>query len=712
MNKKALDNPSSQHRVLKIDHHLCGDLDYAKKRLIDLKDRGYGGVVTNVAFTDYLVSQEKMDIFQEIVRFAKEEGLRVWIYDEQGYPSGTAGGLTLTANKDYEAKGLCGIIKKVNRGEEVVIERTKSHDFLLSYSLSIHEGIKEVDNSELYSKPEDLYVDSLTGNITYLDEYIDDNYTLRYTPTETSLVCYYQTKRLYEGTHAQHNVSASRRYISVISKEAIKEFINNTYEKYTKTVGDLYGNTIEAFFTDEPSFMTGYLNKGLYPRTVDDPYDDSIPLLPVVSWDTFVREEFISKFNYDIYENLHYLFAGTNAKAQQVREDYLSLMSDLYNEAFFKQLGEYCEEYNIHFSGHTLLEENILHHAIYEGNLFRLIGNMGIPGIDMLTTIPDEIVDSAATPKLISSSAKWHNRKQVMTETSGHNQSARNISYGFKEMIASLATQFALGVDVFTSYYSDTSISDEENREFNTFAARLGEMFNGGSSNISTAVYYPIESAWIATKGSDKQLYEREYSLGAINLENSWQGIIKELLRNQIEFDCLDADAIIDGTKEGVLTSPSKETYRTLVIPRVLRMPQRLYDTLLNLAKTGTSIIFHSCSDLVKDNIEALTRYENVRVIESLEEIAKLVNDNSINDWQINSDRSIIIKSANQVKLGFKKVILMVNTSQDQSKAQVRIENADSLALYDPHLNSFTKFNDTNVDVSIEGYKCKIICID
>ena len=69
------------------------------------KDRGLGGVVCNVAFQDYLRSEEN---WKTLVRGVglRQLGLVVWLYDEEGYPSGAAGGLVLRENQAFEAMAL------------------------------------------------------------------------------------------------------------------------------------------------------------------------------------------------------------------------------------------------------------------------------------------------------------------------------------------------------------------------------------------------------------------------------------------------------------------------------------------------------------------------------------------------------------------------------------------------------------------------------
>jgi hypothetical protein len=71
-----------------------------------LKDLGLGGVVCNVAFGAYLRDDANWEPFTAVVRACAELGMRVWIYDEDGYPSGAAGGIVLENRPELEAREL------------------------------------------------------------------------------------------------------------------------------------------------------------------------------------------------------------------------------------------------------------------------------------------------------------------------------------------------------------------------------------------------------------------------------------------------------------------------------------------------------------------------------------------------------------------------------------------------------------------------------
>lgn len=62
-----------------------------RERLQFLKDFGYGGIVTNVQEgPNYLNDKEELQLMTEKAKICKELGLRMWIYDEDKYPSGAA----------------------------------------------------------------------------------------------------------------------------------------------------------------------------------------------------------------------------------------------------------------------------------------------------------------------------------------------------------------------------------------------------------------------------------------------------------------------------------------------------------------------------------------------------------------------------------------------------------------------------------------------
>jgi len=106
-------SPPAEFRPLQIIHgfdNLGSDTETIRKRLQELRALGIGGLVVNVSFRDYLRSEEQWRLFLDGLKIAEELGFVLWLYDEEGYPSGAAGGLVLERNSDFEAIGLVRLV--------------------------------------------------------------------------------------------------------------------------------------------------------------------------------------------------------------------------------------------------------------------------------------------------------------------------------------------------------------------------------------------------------------------------------------------------------------------------------------------------------------------------------------------------------------------------------------------------------------------------
>lgn len=96
-------NPPAECRILKIVHHLPEDPAAQDSLINTLIEQGFGGMATNVSFDGYVEDEAKWKSFLQTVGKAKDAGMSLWLYDEKGYPSGTAGGITLRDHPEWEA---------------------------------------------------------------------------------------------------------------------------------------------------------------------------------------------------------------------------------------------------------------------------------------------------------------------------------------------------------------------------------------------------------------------------------------------------------------------------------------------------------------------------------------------------------------------------------------------------------------------------------
>ncbi len=604
MNNRKLRN----YRPLKIIHTwktegktLEENCILATNKLGELADKGFGGVVANVSFGTnlafgvppdpnakknavaddkdkwrYLNDEEDWVLFRHIMDEADRLGMRAWIYDEKFYPSGGAGGLTLREHPEYCCRAIAKITTILEPGESRTVKLPRGHlRFLYGASYICRNGAEE---------PEEL---------TPIQEIIceGDENALSFTNSspKNQIVCAFADKYLYEGTHSQHNVREARRYPDMMNKDAVRLFVENTYMPYTKHAGKHYANgtgMIESFFTDEPSLMGCYLNFDLYPFNTLDPYDDTLPLYPIVNFGRDVEKTFEEISGMKLRENLVCLFYGDTPHAKKVRYYYYMTTSKLFEESFYKQLSAYCAENSVSFGGHLILEEDIRHHVIFEGNFFSLMRHMHTPSIDMLQSLPENVRRDMFTPKLISSIAHAYDRPHVMSEASAFAQGGRTSA---ELMYASVALQYAFGVDIFTYYYPEDLLDTENYRKYNLAVERFGELMADGTHKADVLVYYPIETFMMnhhTSEGNQRYTFAPEETA----CKNGLYAMLNALCDAQIDYDLADLDVLKSlEIKDGKLMGRCGAEYKYLLLSP-MEMTEEMLDAFAALEAQGVKI--------------------------------------------------------------------------------------------------------------------------
>lgn len=527
-------DPAVKHRPLQMLHD---HLDTAT--VLRLKRLGFGGIVTNVSFKNYLQSPENWKNFREIISYTIDTlGLRVWLYDELGYPSGTAGGQVLKAHPELEAQGLA-VMRK---------------------AAGIHTP-HPVGHGEVVFACADG-----TDSLLFI------------------------RKPYYEGTHATANWVAKRRYTNVMEQTSTEEFIKLTHKQYWEQVGKYFGRGIEAFFTDEPSYLgtyfTGHTPPGNPP--IEDAPNPDIPLLPTLNWGTHFPSEFEKRRGYDLLPYLPYLIQGESTKGEQIRIDYYLTLAELFAENYFGTIKEFCDSTGVASSGHLLLEENLFHHAVFTGDLMMMYKYMNFPGIDLLTAWPSIAKDWGATMAIMARSvADFYGKEHVMSEISDAFDSEKNSLLG---RMASVGVQYAYGVDHFNSYYNTNNLSEAQNRQFTDYIARTGYLMAQGKRHPQTALFYPIETIWANTFPS---MTLEGFNPKAVELSNQFKNLAINLVENQIEFDYIGSTQIMEVKLSGDrIVTPSGGRFSTLIIPANTILPQKVSEKIRQLSEAGVTVIY------------------------------------------------------------------------------------------------------------------------
>ena len=97
-------DPPADCRILPIHNVRPADRAATDKETADLLAGGFGGLVCNVSTKRYLEDPEAWELLRRTIGNLKVAGLKCWLYDEKGYPSGSAGNKVLSGHPEWQAR--------------------------------------------------------------------------------------------------------------------------------------------------------------------------------------------------------------------------------------------------------------------------------------------------------------------------------------------------------------------------------------------------------------------------------------------------------------------------------------------------------------------------------------------------------------------------------------------------------------------------------
>jgi hypothetical protein len=465
--RKFID-PPKESRILKIIHSWPDDPPAQDALVRRLSEQGFGGVVCNVSFENYLESQASWRAFQRAVDRAKQAGWALWLYDERGYPSGKAGGAVLNGHPEWEASGLL-IADATTRGDEVSLT-VPPGELILAQAFPLR-GRQIVRTGSL----------DLTGRV--------EKGHLRWQPPAGNggwRVLAVTRNRLFEGTHCETNLSDRLGYPNLLMAEPTRRFLEVTHGQYAQRLGTDLGKVFVSTFTDEPSLMSLFMKPMPY---------------RVLPWAPDLPSAFQSRRGYPLLPVLPDLVLDAGEEGRKHRYDFWLTISELVSEYYFGQIQKWCHEHNLPSGGHLLMEESLAAHVPLYGDFFRCARRLDAPSIDCLTSLPPQVPWYIA--RLLASAAELEGKTVVMSETSDHaeryrpagdTRPVRQVTEA--EIRGTCNRLFAGGVNCITSYYSFDGLDDAAIRRLNAWVGRSATLLTGGHQVADVAVLYPIQSVW------------------------------------------------------------------------------------------------------------------------------------------------------------------------------------------------------------------------
>ncbi len=557
--EKRLSHPPADARICKIIHNWPDSTAAQDQLICRLGTQGFGGVVCNVSFDQYLESDAKWAAFTRAVNAAKQAGFAMWLYDERGYPSGNAGGLTLRGHPEWEARGLL-VADAESSGGPVELALPPG-TLVFAAAFPVRAG--HLDPANKVNLAPEIH----GGKVTWQ------------APAGRWRVMAVTEDRLFEGTHAAGNLHAKIPYLNLLMPEPTARFADLTYGGYAKHLGNDLGKYFMATFTDEPSLMSLFL--------------EPMPYRPL-PWSPNLPVEFRRRRGYALdAAAIPSLVADASSDGERMRHDFWLTVGELVSENYFGQLQTRGRQLSVPSGGHLLAEEGIVSHVPLYGDFFRCIRRLDAPSIDCLTSLPPEVPWFIA--RLLSSAAELEGRPLVMSETSDHSQHYRPSGDQRPRRVVTEAEirgtcnrQIVAGVNAITSYYSFAELSDEQLRRLNEWVGRCCTALRGGHQVAEIAVLYPVETLW--TKFIPSRHWAREAGAAA-RVEHLYRAAAESLFAAQRDFTFVDSRALAEASVQSDALVHGRLRWRVIVLPGTDTLPLAAWKNLARFVRGGGVVV-------------------------------------------------------------------------------------------------------------------------
>lgn len=517
--------------------------------------------------TEYL-STEWMEDVKFCVDKARENDLELWIYDEDKWPSGAAGGMVSRENpQEFTARALtmeCG------KAGELAVEQNMETEFLQG----IYVIRTEVDDRFIKRMKEYPTYEEAVGACGEDEEIL----ILRQEISGKS--------EWYNGLMPPDN----------LNPESVKTFLKLTHEHYEEVFGGSFPKEVKGFFTDEPNCCDFF-----------SVFHEGRPWIP---WSIGFTEYFIGKRGYDPQEKLPYLFFDGEG-AEKIRHDYWKTVAQRFEESYMKQVYEWCDERGLRTTGHILYENDLGYQTRVCGAAMPQLRYLHNPGIDLLGAQTDEYL----TVKQCASVAHQYDRSMTISEAYGC--TGWELDFSIQKWLGDW--QFALGITRRCQHLALYSITGcrkrdyppvfnyqntwwEDNDKMENYFGRLALCLSQGEPVRKVLMIHPISSIWTECRSDRAEDFNHlEMNMGwldehitSLNRKGEYYNrIAKALTAGHVDFDFGDEILLEqDGKVEDGKFVAGKCSYQVVVVPGVKNLFANTVKLLKEFLAAGGTVIW------------------------------------------------------------------------------------------------------------------------
>ena len=523
-----------------------------RRQIRVFKRMGLGGFFmhSRVGLATPYLGDAWMKVTGACIDEARRLGMEAWLYDEDRWPSGAAGGL-VTREERYRMRKL--VMTETRDAAAVRWTPDTLAVFAARIDGPVATGVRRLARGARVRPPAE---------------------------GESLLVFTVETDACSDWFNGY-------TYLDTMNPDAVRAFIQVTHEAYRKRFGEDFGRVVPGIFTDEPHHGATVGEDG--PGRTRTPWTGRLPA------------EFRKRYGYDLLPHLMELFFDVEGVAiTRARWHYHDCIAHLFVTAFAKQVFDWCEREGVAFTGHVLCEDTLSSQTHIVSSAMRFYEYMQAPGMDLLTE-RWRVYDTA---KQVASAARQFGRRWRLTETYG----CTGWDFPFAGHKALGDWQAALGINLRCHHLSWYTMEGEAKRDYpagiffqspwwelypavEDYFSRIHAVMTRGREVRDVLVIHPVESMWVSVKrGWGKLPATKELDGALIALRDS-------LLTRGVDFDYGDEDILArhgrivrrGGVPELVV---KQAAYRVVVVPPLKTVRSTTLALLRRFVAAGGRVVF------------------------------------------------------------------------------------------------------------------------
>ena len=561
LDEKTFRNPPCEYRAAPFWAWNCDlNKDLLLREIDQMKRMGMGGFHMHVRTgmsTTYL-SDGFMQLIRDCVDKAKEERMRAYLYDEDRWASGAAGGY-VTREERYRARYLLFTTVSYEQAEEnpasvpVDSPRTGKGRLLARYAVRLND---EGELAEYRLLKDGQQADA----------------------AETAWYAYLEIEKESPWFNNQ-------TYVNTLDKKAIERFVEITHERYKEVVGNEFGGAVQSIFSDEPQFSRkttlGFAGEK---KDVVLPWTDDLP------------DTFRAAYGEELLAGLPELYWELPGGAVSlIRYHYHDHIAERFAEGFADTVGTWCARNGLLLTGHMMEEPTLKSQTAALGEAMRSYRSFQLPGIDMLCDWREY-----TTAKQAQSAAHQFGCPGVMSELYG----VTNWDFDFRGHKLAGDWQAALGVTLRVPHLTWVSMEGEAKRDYpasigyqspwyteypmvEDHFARLNTVLTRGKAQVRLGVIHPVESYWLHWGPSEATALVRD------EMDEHFQSLAQWLLYGLIDFDYISESLLPQQCEAGnAPLSVGEMAYDVVLVPDCQTLRATTVDRLESFVAAGGRLVF------------------------------------------------------------------------------------------------------------------------